>query len=327
MKRRSKAGKSRSSGFSLNVMTDDEVHEIHLGTLEILKDVGIFVESEEALERFGDAGCDVDKKNKVVKFPHWVVEDAINSAPATYYACGRRPEDDVLMEDNRVTFTNFGEGIMFVDPYTGKHRETTKADIVKAARIIDSLEHIETYERAMCSHDKPPESQALHNAEASLTNTTKHHWLCPVDRFQAKKIVDMCAAIVGDREILKKRPLLAFTTCPISPLKLPSHHCEIVMEAAESQMGLNVVGMAMSAGSGPVHLAGTIIIQNCEVLSSLILQQLTRKGSPFIYGSSTCPLDLRMATASVGSPETGMISAAVARLARYYSLPCFVAGG
>lgn len=327
MKRRSKAGKSRSSGFSLNVMTDDEVHEIHLGTLEVLKDVGIFVESQEALERFDGGGCDVDMKNKVVKFPHWVVEDAINFAPGTYYACGRRPEDDVLMEDNRVTFTNFGEGIMFVDPYTGEHRETTKADIVKAARIIDSLEHVETYERAMCSHDKPPESQALHNAEASLTNTTKHHWLCPVDRFQAKKIVDMCAAIVGGKEILKKRPLLAFTTCPISPLKLPSHHCEIVMEAAESYMGLNVVGMAMSAGSGPVHLAGTLIIQNCEVLSSLILQQLTRKGSQFIYGSSTCPLDLRMATASVGSPETGMISAAVARLARYYSLPCFVAGG
>jgi trimethylamine---corrinoid protein Co-methyltransferase len=327
MKRRSKAGKSRNSGFSLNVMSDDEIHEIHLGTLEILKDVGIFVESEEALERFGDAGCEVDKESRVVKFPHWVVEDAINAAPATYYACGRRPEDDVLMEDNRVTFTNFGEGIMFVDPYTGEHRETTKADIVKAARIIDSLEHVETYERAMCSHDKPPESQALHNAEASLTNTTKHHWLCPVDRFQAKKIVDMCAAIVGGKEILKKRPLLAFTTCPISPLKLPSHHCEIVMEAAESHMGLNVVGMAMSAGSGPVHLAGTLIIQNCEVLSSLVLQQLTRKGSQFIYGSSTCPLDLRMATASVGSPETGMISAAVARLARYYSLPCFVAGG
>ena len=327
MKRRLKTGKDRNTGFSLNVMTDDEVHEIHLGTLEVLKDVGIFVESEEALERFDGGGCEVDKQNKVVKFPHWVVEDAINSAPGTYYACGRRPEDDVLLEDNRVTFTNFGEGIMFVDPYTGEHRETTKDDIVKASRIIDSLENVETYERAMCSHDKPPESQALHNAEASLTNTTKHHWLCPVDRFQAKKITEMCAAIVGGKEVLKKRPLLSFTTCPISPLKLPSHHCEIIMEAAESHMGLNVVGMAMSAGSGPVHLAGTVIIQNCEVLSSLILSQLTRKGSQFVYGSSTCPLDLRMATASVGSPETGMISAAVARLARYYSLPCFVAGG
>jgi len=327
MKRRFKAGKNRNSGFSLNVMTDDEVHEIHLGTLEILKDVGVFVENKKALAVYDGGGCEVDAKNKVVRFPHWVVEDAINAAPASYYACGRRPEDDVLLEDNRVTFTNFGEGIMFVDPYTGEHRETTKADIVKASRIIDYLENIETYERAMCSHDKPPESQALHNAEASLTNTTKHHWLCPVDGYQAQKISEMCATIVGSKERLKRRPLLSFTTCPISPLKLPSHHCDIVMEAARSHMGLNVVGMAMSAGSGPVHLAGTLIIQNCELLSSLVLQQLTRKGAQFVYGSSTCPLDLRMATATVGSPETGAISAAVARLARYYSLPCFVAGG
>jgi trimethylamine--corrinoid protein Co-methyltransferase len=179
MKRRLKSGKRRNSGFSLNVMTDDEVHEIHLATLEVLKDTGVFVESDEALAIFDGGGCRVDAGNKIVKFPHWVVEDAIQSAPATFYACGRRPEDDVVLEDNRVTFTNFGEGIMFVDPYSAEHRETTKADIEKAARIIDYLEHVETYERAMCSHDKPPQVQALHNAEASLTNTTKHHWLGP----------------------------------------------------------------------------------------------------------------------------------------------------
>ena len=327
MKRRAKVGKRRNSGFSLNVITDDECHEIHLATLEVMKDVGVFVENAEALERYDAGGCMVDRKAKVVKFPHYVVEDAIESAPATFYARGRRPQDDVLLEDNRVTFTNFGEGIVFVDPDTGEHRETRKAAIEKAARIIDSLENVETYERAMCSHDKPPQVQALHNAEASLTNTTKHHWLGPVDKFQCRKIVEMCAAITGGREQLKKRPLLTFVSCPISPLKLPEHHCDIIMEAAKNGLGLNTVGMAMAAGSGPVHLAGTLVIQNCEVLSSLVLNQLTSKGSQFVYGSSTCPLDLRMATASVGSPETGMISAAVARLARYYSLPCFVAGG
>jgi trimethylamine--corrinoid protein Co-methyltransferase len=216
---------------------------------------------------------------------------------------------------------------MFVDPYTGEYRDTTKADIEKAALIIDSLEHVETYERAMSSHDKPPAVQAIHNAEASLTHTTKHHWLCPVDRNQIPKIIDMCAAIVGGREQLRRRPLLTFATCPISPLKLPKHHSDIVMDAATNGLAALVIGMALSGGSSPVHLAGTLVIQNCELLSSLVLSQSSQKGAPFIYGSSTCPMDLRMATATVGSPETGMISAAVARLARYYSLPCFVAGG
>jgi trimethylamine--corrinoid protein Co-methyltransferase len=327
MQRRLKAGKNRNSGFSLNLMTDDEIHEIHLATLHTLKNTGVFVENEKALEIYHGAGCTVDAKTKTVKIPPYVVEDAIYTAPATFVAYGRHPESDVALEDNRVTFTNFGEGIMFVDPETGEHRDTTKKDIEMASRLIDYLENVETYERAMCSHDKPPEVQAIHNAEASLTNTTKHHWLGPVNGFQLEKIVDICAAITGSREKLRERPLLSFTTCPISPLKLTDHHCEIIMGAARHGMGVNVIGMAMSGGSGPVHLAGTLVVQNCEVLASLVLSQLSQKGVPFMYGSSTCPLDLRRATATVGSPETGMISAAVARLARYYSLPCFVAGG
>jgi len=48
MKRPIKSGKLSSGGFSLNVLTDDEVYEIHLGTLEILKTTGVYVESEEA---------------------------------------------------------------------------------------------------------------------------------------------------------------------------------------------------------------------------------------------------------------------------------------
>lgn len=327
MKRTIKAKRRYSGGFSLEVFSEDELREIHLATLEVLWRTGVYVESAEALEIFAGGGAKVDPKTKVVKIPGYVVEEAIASAPSTMVAYGRSPEYDVVLEDGRVSYTNFGEGIMFLDPDTGEHRETTKADCEKTALLIDYLENIETYERAMLSHDKPPEVQALHNAEASLTNTSKHHWLGPVNRYQSKKIVEMMSAIVGGEDKLRERPLMTFVTCPISPLKLVEHHCDIIVEAARAGIGVNIVGMAMAGGSSPVHLAGTIVVQNCEVLSSLVLSQLTCKGSRFVYGSSTCPLDLRRAVSTVGSPELGMISAGVARLARYYGLPCFVAGG
>ena len=38
----------------------------------------------------------------------------------------------------------------------------------------------------MLSHDVPPEVSPLHNAEASLLNTTKHHFLCPGNGFLAR---------------------------------------------------------------------------------------------------------------------------------------------
>lgn len=327
MKRPLKSGKLSSGGFSLNVLTDDELYEIHLATLEVLKDTGVYVESEEAREIFSAGGAEIDEKTKVVTFKPYIVEDAIRTTPDTFHAYGRIPESDVCLEANRVTFTNFGEGIMFVDPYTGEHRETLKKDIEMAARVIDSLENVETYERCMLSHDKHHSVQALHNAEASLTNTSKHHWLGPVDRYQCGKIIEICSALAGGRDKFRERPFLTFVTCPISPLRLSSHHTDIIIEAATNGMGVNCIGMAMAGGSSPIHIAGTLVQQNAEVLSSLVLNQLASKGASFVYASSTCPLDLRHATASVGAPETAMINAAVARLARYYSLPVFAAGG
>jgi len=327
MRRNLHAGKRQSGGFSLNVFSDNKLYEINLATLEVLEKTGVFVEDQEAIAVFDGGGAHIDPAKKVVKFPPYLVEDAIRSAPAKFVAAGRVPQNDVVLEANRISFTNFGEGIMIVDPYSGEHRQTTKADVANAALIIDYLDNVDTYERAMLSHDVPHEVAALHNAEASLTHTTKHHWLGPVNGYLAKKVVQMVAAIVGGMDKLRERPLLTFNTCPVSPLKLVRDCCEIIMEAARSGLAVNVTSMAMAGGSSPVTLAGTLVTHNTEVLSGLVLNQLTRKGSPVVYGSSTTAMDLRLGTASVGTPECAMINAAVARLARYYSLPCFVAGG
>ncbi len=321
------AGKLKTGGLSLNILNDDELDQIHAATLEVLSRTGIFVEDEEALEIFHGSGARVDKKTRVVKIPSHLVEDAIRWAPSTFVACGRSPEKDVVLGSNRVTFTNFGEGIVIRDMQTGELRETTKKDAREAARLIDALDHIDTYERAVLSHDAPHEVCALHNAEASLTNTTKHHWIGPMNGYCLDKIVDMAAAIVGGRKTLEERPLVSFNTCPVSPLKLVRDCCEIIMGSARTGMAVNILSMGMAGGSTPVFTAGTLVVHNAELLSGLVLNQLTRKGSPVVYGSSTTAMDLRIASASVGTPECAVINAAVARLARYYALPSFVAGG
>jgi trimethylamine--corrinoid protein Co-methyltransferase len=85
--------------------------------------------------------------------------------------------------------------------------------------------------------------------------------------------------------------------------------------------------MAMSGASAPVSLAGTLVTHNAEVLSGLCLAQLVNPGTPVVYGSSTTAMNLKTATATVGSPELALINAAVAALARWYLLPSWVAGG
>ena len=52
------AGKNRSQGLSLNSITDDELYDIHLATLEVLEKTGLFIETDEALDLF-DGGRDI----------------------------------------------------------------------------------------------------------------------------------------------------------------------------------------------------------------------------------------------------------------------------
>jgi trimethylamine--corrinoid protein Co-methyltransferase len=74
-------------------------------------------------------------------------------------------------------------------------------------------------------------------------------------------------------------------------------------------------------------LAGALALGNAECLVGLLLTQLVRPGTPFLYGMNTAALDMKSAIVSYGAPEwpTGM--AAWCDLARWYRLPTWGAGG
>jgi trimethylamine--corrinoid protein Co-methyltransferase len=327
MKRDFHTEKKRSQGLSLRCLTDDELEEIHLATLEVLEKTGLFVETREALDVFDGAGAEIDGYNKIVKIPPYLVNDAIQSAPSKIIMAGRDPKNDKVLVTGQVHFTNFSEGVEVVDLYTGGRRKPLKKDLAHAAQVVDYLSDIDICEKAVGASDVPQSVVPLHNAEAMLTNTTKHCCVGPGDGYLLKKLVRMAAAVVGGLNNLKDRPILSFTTCPVSPLQLIKECCEIIMESARTGSIINILSMAMAGGTSPVSLAGTLVTHNAEVLGGITLNQLVAKGAPVIYGSSTTAMDLKLGSASVGTPECAIISGAVARLARYYALPSYVAGG
>ncbi len=326
MKRNLQAGRLSSGGLSLNVFTDAELEDIHFATLEVLECTGVFVEDDEAIDIFKDGGCRVDRETRVVRIPPHVVEDAIRSAPSRYTLYGRDPMNDFVVEPGRVGFTNFSEGIRVVDVETGELRDSTKKDVADIARLNDYLSEFDTHEIAVGAKDAPPQTAAVHNTEQQLLNTTKPIGIGPLSGLEARAIYRMCAEVVGGEDELRERPIVYGGVCPVSPLKLTRDATEVIIESARWWIPDNILSMAMSGGSSPVTLAGTLVTHNAEVLSGIVLAQLTERGCPVMYGSSTTAMDLKLAAASVGSPEIAMISAAVAQMARRYLLPSFVAG-
>ncbi|MFQ5485370.1 MAG: trimethylamine methyltransferase family protein, partial [Desulfobacterales bacterium] len=307
----------------------DELESIHDSTLQILQDTGIKVMSEAALEIFHGGGASVERFNGygIVKMPPYLVEECAFWAPRTIVYDARNPNDDYVSEPNRVGFTTFGGCINIIDPVTRQIRLATKKDCGNIARICDYLNEICVVERSVNSTDMSNEMQSVHSLEAMLTNTGKHIFIGADSARSFSCMIELASICIGGTDNFQKRPIFTVIVCPLSPLSLPENECELIIEAARSGVGILILPMGLSGGTSPATLAGVLVTHNAEVLSSIILAQLTKKGTPCTYGSTSAILDMRFGTASIGSPEYGMINASIAKLARYYHIPSFVGGG
>ncbi|MBW2296010.1 MAG: trimethylamine methyltransferase family protein [Deltaproteobacteria bacterium] len=315
--------------FSLNGFSDENIDLIHQATLAILEKTGIRVESREAVEIFQGSGAGVEKDDHGfrVKFSPALVEECVRFAPGTITLYGRDPRYDITLEKGRSCFTLFGENINVIDPYSQKLRACTKKDLGQATRVADALDEIAIVEKCMGSHEKPAQTQSLHNYEAMVTNTGKHVLHGFFSAENTKKIVDMAAACAGGMDNFKKRPCVTAVVCPTSPLTLVQQCCEVIIETARSGVGICCVTMPLSGTTSPATLAGTLVLQNAELLSALVLTQLAAKHTPFIYGSCATIMDLKIGNPAMGAPENGMLSVGTAKLAQYYDIPSWCGSG
>jgi trimethylamine--corrinoid protein Co-methyltransferase len=232
-----------------------------------------------------------------------------------------------MAEPNRVGFTTFGGCINVIDPATREIRRATKKDCGEIARVCDYLDEICTVTRSVNSTDVLAGALSVHNLDALLRNTGKHIFLGADSARSLEVMIELGAASSGGRDIFNRRPNFTPSVCPLSPLVLPENTCNIIITCARSGLGVLVLPMALSGGTSSATLAGTLVTHNAEVLSGIVLAQLTQKGTPCTYGCTSTILDLRFGTSAIGAPEYGMINASIAKLAQYYRLPCYVGGG
>ena len=322
-------GVTSVTGMGLNIFSRDELSTIHHGACYILKHTGVLVELEEAAEYFSSAGARVLKKgsNWLVKIPEWLVTDSLSSVAksVTYYA--RDPTKDFYLENGRVGFSTFGEQVNVIDLDTRLCRNTIKEDCNNIYRLVDALDGLAWCQRTVCPGDKRPASQAVHNFESLITNNSKHITIGMVDKHSVETMIKMAAAAMGGMDQLNERPICTCSCCVTSPLTLVSQFCETLIAALKGGINAEIMSMALSGGTSPVTLAGTIVQTLAEHLGGLVLAQIVKKGSCVTFGSCSTIMDLKTGLTSVGAPEWSMMGTAIARMAQYYDIPCRIGAG
>jgi trimethylamine--corrinoid protein Co-methyltransferase len=103
---------------------------------------------------------------------------------------------------------------------------------------------------------------------------------------------------------------------------------EKLMFMAEHNLPTNYSPGIMAGGTGPVTMAGAIAQANAEILTGLVIHQLTSEGAPFIFGAGMSPMDMQSMQPTYSAPEAMMTQAGLCQIGRcLYELPTWGFGG
>jgi trimethylamine--corrinoid protein Co-methyltransferase len=116
---------------------------------------------------------------------------------------------------------------------------------------------------------------------------------------------------------------MTYLACPVvSPLTFDVDSTEAFMHFAEEGLPHYVVGAPNAGMTAPLTLLGTLVVCNAEFLAQGVLAQMSRPGTPLIYGQIATVADMRTGAYAPGGIETGMLLMGCAQMARTYDVPC-----
>jgi trimethylamine--corrinoid protein Co-methyltransferase len=283
----------------------------------------MIVEHEGAAERLHGAGARVDKGDGLwrVRFPEWVITDALASAPRTIILGARDKAKDFYLEHGRVGFSTFGEQVKIIDLKTRQYRSSVRQDARDVYKVVDALPGLVVGSRTLCPNDLPMPLQQAHNFYDALTCSSKHIWMGLTNQDTIDLARKMVVAVAGE-ERLRRSPLNTVTACPTSPLTMVRMCCLNIIGAAETEvMSVEIMDMCLAGGTSPVNPTSAVVMTTAEHLGGLALSQAARKGMPTVLGTCSTNLCLKAGLSPMASPENALIASGVAQMARYYGLP------
>lgn len=309
---------------NLQLLTEQEIAAIKDASLAILRDTGVMVHHDEMLHLLGEAGAQVDRDHRIARLPERLVLESVARAGRQYVLYGR--------DRRRVARFGYGDLVLmsspgqyaWIDLGTGQRRPATLEDARDAIRLGDALENM-TIVGSMAQPESLSEKFRDVVLTGELVKGTGKPTRCWVrNGATARYILEIYRAVAGGEAALRAAPMVEAFMEPISPLQLPKDGLDIVREFARAGQPVSIGPMAMTSGTAPGTLAGTLAQENAEILAGIVITQLLAPGTPITYGGIPHIMDARTGICSFGAPEQGLMAVAMVQIARSYGFPVYI---
>lgn len=311
------------------VLSQPELDQIHAASMEILADVGIKVPWSPARDYFRDQGAVVDDDAQSVKIPESLVRWALDQAPGEFKLYGSDPEFQLQIGGDQETpvFAGLGTPLSVVDLDSGETRKATFQDTLEHIILVNACQNIHNTQMDVWPDDIPMTTIHTEAIWAWANNSRKAFGMGCYGYLPTWDMMRLMALAVGGKEELQKRPRFLAICSVVSPLQMDQAQAEGMFICADYGQPLAISPEGIAGATAPVTLAGLLAQENANILAHITLSQIYKPGTPVLYGTVSTVANMRDGSVALGAPETGLITAGSAQLARRYGIPIRSVGG
>jgi len=305
----------------LELLRPELVESIVEEALAVLDSQGMFIENEEALGLFAEAGMKVDRPVRRVFITPALVRKCLASTPSTITLYDRRGERAYTVGGDEVHFDPGSAAVRILDYRDQVERAALTDDVVNFIRVTDGLDHLHFQSTGLVSGDVPDMVADSYRLYLALLFSGKPVVTGTFKTAGFRPMCDMLTAVRGSAEALRAKPLAIFDACPSPPLKWSNLTTQSLIDCARAGIPSELISMGMTGATSPVTLVGTLVQHAAENLAGLVICQLARPAAPVIFGGSPSSFDMRTGTTPMGAIETMMIDMGYAQIAKSLRLP------
>jgi trimethylamine--corrinoid protein Co-methyltransferase len=327
-----RASRGRVAGFppepprralpTVDVLNEDRVEAIHEASLHVLQELGIEFMGAAARRALAGAGASVDDGTGLVRFPRELVEHCLEQAPSTFTVASRNPTRKLELGGDRVAFGLVAGPPNVHDRVNGR-RPGSLEDYIKLVSLAHSFDVVHFVgNQPTPPVELPANTRHLDCYLANVIYSDRVYHCTAIGRDRAVDGIEVMAISRGlTLEQVIDEPCVLTVISINSPRRVDEAMSDGLQAMAEHGQPVVITPFTLMGAMTPVTLATALVQQNAEALAGLILAQVTRPGTPVVYGAFTSNVDLRSGAPVFGTPENARATLIAGQLARRYRLP------
>ncbi|MCK8462267.1 trimethylamine methyltransferase family protein [Aliiroseovarius sp. S1339] len=309
---------------NLEILNEEAMEIIEYNAETVLEEIGVnFVENPAALERWKEAGADIDGER--VRIPRGLARELCKTAPSQFTQHARNPERNVEIGGNHLVLAPV-YGPPFVRDVAGGRRYATMQDFRKFVKLTYMSKWLHHSGGTVCEPtDVAVNKRHLDMLHAHMTLSDKPYMGSVTAPERAQDSIEMSEILFG-KDFVRDNTVMT----SLININSPMQYDDVMMGAMEVFAANNqasiispfIVGGAMA----PVSVAGTLTQVLAEVLAGVAYSQLIRKGAPVVAGTFVSSIDMNSGAPTFGTPEAAHVTYGAGQLFRRLGLPYRSAG-